>query len=176
MNTLQDLAAWLQQLDPILKAAGIVAAAAGGIWVWYQRYRDRTQVRIRKLRLAQGDTTTRKISFEAENIGTSVTSLEPSLSLTAYSPERRRQRYCFVIDEKDRQLPVHVTKQFTGTHNEVENRVMLFVWFMTFRIPLTRGHTVTVRIRNADFKPIGFWRFYIERLFFMAFGRVHPWK
>lgn len=174
MNTLQDLSSWLQQLDPLIKAVGIVAAAAGGIWVWHKRYRDRTQVRIRKLRLAQGDTTTRKISFEAENIGTSVTSLEPSLSLTAYSPERRRQRYCFVINEKDRQLPVLVSKQFIATHNEIENRVMLFVWFMTFRIPLTRSNTVTVRVRNADFKPIGFWRFHIARLFFLAFGPVHP--
>lgn len=171
MSFLNEITVQLKDYDLIFKAVAAVAAP-GGIWFWVDKYRNRIRIKVRAIRLPRGDTSTRGITFEAENISSVLTSFEPEFSLTGYSPERVKQTYTFMIDGTDRQLPPHVLKTILGTHNDVENRIMIFLWFMTFKLQLSRGRPVRIRLRNADFEQVGFFRFHWERLLFLCFGRL----
>lgn len=171
MSFLTEISAWLKDNDLLFKAV-VAIAAPGGIWFWIDKFRNRIRIKIRKLGFPLGDTSIRGITFEAENISSVLTSFEPEFLLVGYSPERKKQTYTFRFDGSDRQLPSHVSKQFLGWHNHAENRILLFLWFMTFRFPLSRGRNVTVRIRNSSFETVGFFRFHWERLLFCWFGKV----
>lgn len=171
MPFITDISAWLKDNDLLLKAI-VFLAAPGGIWFWIDKFRNRIRIKIRKLGFSLGDTSTRGIKFEAENISAVLTSFEPEFSLVGYSPERKKQTFTFRFDGADRQLPSHVSKQFLGWHNHAENRIMLFLWFMTFRFPLSSGRSVVVRIRNSNFETVGFLQFHWERLLFRCFGKV----
>lgn len=173
MFLLNEIALWLKDNDAAIKVLATVAAP-GGIWFWIDKFRNRIRIKVRKLGLPPGNTSIRGITFEAENVSSTITSFEPKFRLTGYSPERKRQTYTFTIDGNDRQLPSHVSKQILGWHNDAENKILLFLWFMTFELPLSRGRCVRVRIRirKSEFKPIGILRFHWERLLFLWFGKV----
>ena len=168
MSLLSEISLWLKDHDFVIAAI----AAPGGIWFWIDKFRNRIHIKVRKLGLPMGDTSVRAITFEAENVSSTLTSFEPKFMLIGYSPERKRQTYTFTIDGDDRQLPSHGSKKFIGWHDHSENRILLFLWFMTFQLPLTRGRCVRVRFRNSEFKPISFVRFHWEKLLFLWFGKV----
>jgi hypothetical protein len=171
MSLLDQISLWLQHNDLVVKLLAVLATP-GGIWFWIDKYRNRVRIRIRKLNLASGDTSVRRIAFEAENVSSVLTSLEPMFLLTGYSPERKKQTYQFTIEGNERQLPAYVLRQVVAGHNDKENRIMLCLWYMTFTVPLTRGGRVRVHIRNAEFKPIGLLRFHWERMCFLFLGKV----
>jgi len=171
MSLISELSLWLKDYDFAIKVIATVAAP-GGIWFWIDKYRNRIRIKVRKLGLPPGDTSIRGIAFEAENVSSTLTSFEPKFILTGYLPERKKQTYIFTIDGNDRQLPSHVSKQFTSWHNNMENRILLFLWFMTFELPLSRGRSVRVRVKNSEFKPIGFFKFHWQRLLFIWFGKL----
>ena len=170
MTITDEFVHWLQNID--VRKAVTAIAAPGGIWFWIDKYRNRIRITIRNLNLPTGDTSLRRIKFEAENVSGTLTSLEPTFLLTGYTPERKKQVYSFTIEGTDRQLPAHVPKQVVAIHNEMENRIMLFLWFTTFQVALTRGGRVRARFRNAEFKQIGFLRFQWERMLFVTLGKV----
>ena len=156
----------------ILKIVG-VALAPGGIWFWHEKYKNRVQIKVRKSDFAMGDKSLRGIEFKLENIGPMPIALEPKFQLIGYSPERQRQVYNFNIDTKiSRQLPQHIEHYVLAWHNDTGNRVMLFLWFMVFRLKLTNGKRLTIRIRNAHFQEIRFFKFHWERLRFLLLGRL----
>jgi len=171
MPLLDNLALWLQHYDTTIKVITALAAS-GGIWFWIDKYRNRIRIKVRSLNLPTGDTSLRAITFEAENISASLTSLEPTLTLTGYALKRGKQTYTFRIQGDDRQLPPHVTKQVVGFHNHPENRIMLFLWYMIFTLSLTKGSSVHLRYRNAEFERLSFLRFHWERLQYIFFGKV----
>ena len=171
MSLLTEISLLLKDNDLAIKALATIAAP-GGIWFWIDKFRNRICIKIRKLGFPRGDTSIRGITFEAENVSSTLTSFEPKFTLTGYSPERRKQTYTFTIDGADRQLPSHVSKQFVGWHNHAENRILIFLWFMTFQLPLSRGRCVRLRVRNSRFERIGFFRFHWERLLFIWFRRL----
>lgn len=171
MPFLTEISSWLKDNDLIIKAIATIGAP-GGIWFWIDKYRNRISIKIRRLNFPLDNTSLRGITFEAENVSSVLTSFEPEFTLVGYSPERRKQIYTFRFDGTDRQLPSHVSKQFLGWHNHAENRILLFLWFMTFRFPLSRGRYKNVRVRNSSFEPVGFLQFHWERLLFIWFGKV----
>ena len=156
----------------MLKTLGVLLAP-GGIWFWHEKYKNRVQIRLRRCGFAMGDKSLRGIEFQFENIGPKLVALEPRFQLIAYSPERHRQVYNFNIDAKiSRQLPQHIEQYVLAWHNDVENRILIFLWFMVFRLTLTNGKRLTIRIRNASFQEVGFFKFHWERILYLLFGRL----
>lgn len=171
MTFISLIESWLKEYDTLLKALGAIATP-GGIWIWFDKYRNRIRVRVHSLAFPPGDPIARTIVFEAENICDTLTSLEPTFTMTGLTPERVMRTYTFTIDGKDRQLSPHIPKQILAVHNNKENGRMLFLWYMTFTIPLTRGSTIKLRYRNANREILGFFRFHLERLQFKWVGKV----
>jgi hypothetical protein len=139
----------------------------GALYVWNS---NRIRARVRNFAAASVDA--RFISFEAENISGTKTSMEPVFTLVGYTPKRERETYAFTIENKDRALEPHKVTLFTAAHSAPQNRLIFFLWYMTFTMPLTRGRTVKLRFRNGEFKPIGLLPFYSGLLCFRWFGWV----
>ena len=172
MTLLAEIAQLFKDNDFTIKVITVVAAP-GGLWFYIDKFANRIRIKIRKLGFVSGDRTLRGIEFQAENISSSLTSVEPKFELKGYSTERSKQVFTFVIDAKqDRQLPPHVPKTFTALHSSRDNRVIHFLWFMTFSIPLSRGKTIRFRVRNADMQQIGWFRFQYERALFLLFDKI----
>jgi len=171
MPLFDDISLWLQRYDAVIKIV-LALAAPGGIWFWADKFRNRVRITIRQFTLAVVGPAARTVTFEIENVSSTLTSLEPIFVMTGFTPERAKQTYTFMLNGNDRQLPPHVSKQIVGIHNDQQNRIMLFLWYMTFTIRLTRGGTVRLRFRNAGFSPVGVLRFYWEQLWFVLLARV----
>lgn len=172
MPLLNEISLLLKDNDFAIKVITTIAAP-GGIWFYIDKFRNRIRVKVRQFGFPLGDTSTRGIIFEAENVSSTVTSFESQFTLTGYSPERKNQTYTFTFDiHSDRQLPSHVSKHFVGWHSHTENRSLPFLWFMTFQLPLSRGRCVRIHVRNSGFKQIAFFRFHWERLMFLWFGKI----
>ncbi len=72
---------------------------------------QRVRVLIRDVRLA--GSTMARIAFEAENVSSTMTSLEPTLRLTGYDvPDRKKVSYQFTVPGNARQLSPHTPAQF----------------------------------------------------------------
>ena len=171
MTTLADIAALLKDYDLPLKVIAAIAAP-GGIWFWIDKFRNRIRVKVRGLGFPRGDTSLRGLTFEAENISPTVTSFEPKFTVVGYTPMRKKLIYTFTLDGADRQLPPHESKQFIGWHPPTENDILAFLWFMTVRLPLSRGRVVRLRILNAELETMGFFQFYWQRFLYIRFGRL----
>lgn len=171
MPFLSEIATWFKDYDLAIKFIASIAAP-GGLWFLIDKFKNRIRIKIRRLGPQLGDISLLEIRFEAENVSSTLTSFEPEFTLVGHSPERKKQIYIFKFDGADRQLPSHVSKQFLGRHDQVESSNLMFLWFMTFRFPLSRGRHAKVRIRNANFEPVSFMRFHWERLLFLRFGKV----
>lgn len=171
MNAIDSIMQSLQQYDSTLKLLGAIAAP-GGIWFWIDKYRSRIRIKVRNFGLVRGDLSGRGISFELENVGNSNTSLEPIFSVSAYTPKRERQRFNFRIEGNERRLSPHDLLSVQGWHNGPENHAILFGWYMTFTLRLTRGRTVRLRVRNANFQQLGWMQFQWERVLFVLFGKL----
>lgn len=171
MSFSTEIAAWFKDNEVFFRVLATLAAP-GGIWFWIDRYRNRVRIKIRRLSLAEGRDRNPCVSFEAENIGSTLTSFEPEFSLVGYSAERKAVTFTFRFEGADRQLPPHAPKQFLGCRNYAGNGDLFFLWFMVFRFPLSGGRDARVRIRNGSFDPVGFFRFTWERFVFVRLGRV----
>lgn len=171
MTTFVEITALLNDYDAPLKIIAAVAAP-GGIWFWIDKFRNRIRVKVRRLAFAVGDTSLRGLTFEAENISPTVTSFEPEFTVVGYTPMRKKLAYTFTLDGADRQLPSYVSKQFIGWHPPTGNDILAFLWFMTIRLPLSRGRVVRIRVLNAELETMGFFRFYWQRLLWVRFGRL----
>lgn len=170
MSLLTEISLWLKENDLYIKAIATIAAP-GGIWFWIDKFRNRIRVKVRRLSLPPYSTSPCGITFEAENVSSNLTSFEPNFTMTGYSSERKKQTYTFRITD-DRQLPSHLPKGFFGWDDDAQKDSLLFLWFMTFQLPLSRGKRVSVRVRNVEFKQLSFFRFHWERLLFLWFGKV----
>lgn len=145
----------------------VLGPSGGGLLVtaWFKR----TRVRVRRLTLGSNP---RLLGFEAENIGDKRTSMEPSFKLVGYTPKRKRHTYAFNIANDDRALDPHTVKVFNASHSNPENRLIAFLWYMTFVMPLTKGKTIRIRFRDGSLKSTGFLPFYWGLLLFRLFGWV----
>ena len=113
--------------------------------------------------------------FEVENVSDKATSLDPTVTATYLSIKREPRTIIFDVREGDRNLAPFTPKQFTASARETQVG-RGHGWFRIYTFLPTRGRNRRVRIRNASLEPIGFWRFWIESLWFRATGQVRGGK
>lgn len=111
------------------------------------------------------------LQFEVENISDKTTSLEPTVSASYLTIKRQLNSILFDVRELDRNLPPFTPKQFNASARE-QQLGRGHGWFRCYVFTPSRGEVCYVRIRNASLEPIGFIRFWCERIWFLSFGRV----
>lgn len=115
------------------------------------------------------------LEFEVENIGDKTTSLNPTVTVRYLSIKKQSRTCIFDVRELDRNLAPFTPKQFAASAREAQAE-RGHGWFRTYTFVPTRGNQCRVRITNASLESIGFWRFWLELLWFRATGRVRVGK
>ena len=157
-----DLFSLLLEWDPALKVLGALAAP-GGLWFWFDKYRNRVRVKVRRAGFTQGDTSGRGLTLVVENVGSSATSAGPNLTVTGRSVHRHGFKLNYRLIVEHAKLPPLDAVEINATHNDPENRTLYWAWYFVIKVPLSRGRAIKVRCRNAEFEQLGFWRFHWER-------------
>ncbi len=145
-----------------------VIGGAGGVVYWWDRFRNRSRLRVRLLSETSATGSPAILRFEAQNLGSGPMSLEPVVVLTGYTPMKREPRlYYFAIAQTtDRSLPPHSPRTFDATSPTDDEGAMGFLWYRQYTFSATRGRTRRVLTRYVDGPLIPAWRFRIERLLF----------
>jgi len=146
----------------------------GGVWYWVCQWRDRIRIRLRLIKTGSfisEDLFDRcaYIKCEVENLGSRQTSLDPTVTLKAYTPKRVFQRYEGKIVESDRDLPSHNPKIFTADFNTGD--IYEHLLFRTYTFHLTRGLSKSIRVRSAALERVGVFRFRYELICFTWFAK-----
>ena len=145
----------------------------GGCWFWFEKWLERIRLRVRLLNHAfdlPGDNVEATIEFEAVNLGKSSTSLEPFITCTGYTPERKRVSGQLSIVEPERLLVPHSTRRLTAT-GRLDARYPFWL-FKTFRISPNRGSDRVLRTRSNPRETIGWLRYELELTLFLWFGAL----
>ena len=161
-----DLPALLSEWDQALKVIGALAAP-GGLWFWFDKYRNRVRLRPRRAGFTHGDTSGRGLTLVVENVGSMATSTGPSLTVTGRDVKRKVFQLNYRLLGEHAKLPPLDVVELNATHGDPENRTLFWAWYFVIKVPLTRGSTLKIRVRNAEFQQLGFWRFHWERLRFL---------
>jgi len=166
-----DFSALLTDWDPLFKILGALAAP-GGLWFWYDKFRNRVRLKIRSAGLTPGDTSGRGLTLSVENVGSVATSTGPHITVVGHDLKRQAFRLNYRLIGQHAKLPPLDVVELTATHAHPENRTLLWAWYFTIKIPLSRGRTVAIRVRNAQFERLGFCRFHWERFLFFCLKRI----
>ena len=148
--------------------------------------RNRARVRVRVLEeqfFSQGPP---GLKFEAENLGTTITSIEPSVWFFGFLPRPKGERPAdgtklvpysieFRIEESaQRTLPPSTPITFTALNRLKAGRELSdklgHMFFKTYTFAFTRGRKTKVRIRSADKVRLSLGRYVWERLKFALRG------
>ena len=141
---------------------------SGGLLYWWDRFRSRPRVRFYRLKdvfHVPGSGDYAQIRFEAENVGSEPTSLEPTVAVVAYTTHARPYSLRYRIAFADRSLPSHVPKEFTAVA-ELKADSLPFLWFRSYLFVPTRGRAIRVRVRNVAGKRLSRYRYVLELLYF----------
>jgi hypothetical protein len=169
VSWLTDLAGYIAD-DPIRLLT--LLGGSGGALYWFDRIRNRTRVKVRLLRERFTEDSDASVEFEITNVGQDPTSLEPTFVMTGFTPKGARRSIIFDVESQDRHLPPHVQKRITAV--APRDPVLVFLWFKTYRILLTRGASARLRIDMANGEPLSRTGYYLGLLRFRLFGRVRP--
>ena len=161
-----DLPALLRDWDPALKVLGALAAP-GGLWFWFDKYRNRVHIKIRRAGFTRGDTSGRGITLVVENVGSTATSTGPNLTIKGRNLKREAFKLNYRLLGDHAKLPPLEVVELNATHGDPENRTLIWAWYFVVKVPLSRGRSVKIRVRNAEFQQLGFWRFHWERFRFV---------
>jgi hypothetical protein len=152
----------------------IVGLGIPAVLVWcIKEYRSRVRIEIRSFHFAFTDTNeARSVSFYAVNTSDRLTAFLSAFTMNGITPKGNRQSYRFTfsplpLQQLDLKLPPHEERQFLATHGEIKKENLLFLWYLNFGLPLTKGFPAKVRIRNAYLNRLDFVRFHFERLVFL---------
>jgi hypothetical protein len=149
-------------------------------------YRNRARVRVQLLEEQFYLQKSPGLKFEVENLGTTVTSIEPIVRFDGFLPRPKGERFVdgiklvpyrldFKIDENaHRTLPPSTPVTFTVVNRlsagrELSDRLG-FMFFKTYVFTFTKGRKVKVRIRSADHVRLSWTRYVFERLHFALRG------
>jgi hypothetical protein len=155
----------------------------GGLLYWYDRYQNRSRIKIRLHSLGLvPDTSDQKkhIIFEAENFGTAPVSLEPYVLLKGVVPVEVRikpnrrlywSRYNYKIETSDRYLAPHQPKRFQASC-DCNDAATPFLWLMTFIFLPTRGRPRRIRVRSASGFTLSYLRYIYELTLFTGFNKL----
>jgi hypothetical protein len=149
----------------------------------FNMWRNRVRVNVRVLSHHEISGDLRSIlRFEAENIGSSPTSIEPRIKFSGFLPRplartsyrRRMPRFSFelFIDGTNRTLQPHVPVQFEARS---QNRTYVldrlgFMFFKTYTFSFTRGRKSNVRIYSAEGDRINFFQYWGGRFLVAVLG------
>ena len=167
MTTLIALYAGLEPYTKVIVWVLGLLAPTGGLWKWWSVYKGRVHAKVRDFGPAA--LKSNFVRFDIENLGKVPTSLELTFTMTGYSPKKQKLKYSFRIEDKSRILQPHVERTFLAAHATPQQTDILFLWYTTWKIKLTHGQPITLRFRNAEFVPIGFFRLQWELLAFRHF-------
>lgn len=160
-----------------------VIGGTGGLLYWYDRYQNRSRIKIRlhALGLVPNSSDKKKhIIFEAENFGASPVSLEPYVLLKGIVPVEVRlkpnrrlfwSKYSYKIETSERYLPPHQPKRFQASSDH-DDAASPFLWLMTFTFLATKGRPHRIRIRSADGCRLSYLRYIYELAIFTAFNKL----
>ncbi|VVS91962.1 hypothetical protein [Desulfoluna spongiiphila] len=152
---------------------------AGGIHFWISKWTDRIRIKIRNVNsdsfITEGMEEHSYFKCEIENIGGRVTSLEPTVKLTAYSVKGKLKKYEGKITELDRDLPPHKAKYLTVDF-PVKYEEYVFLVFRTYNFRLTRGFSNSLNVWSASDRIIGRLRFYCNLILFLLFKKYNEPK
>jgi hypothetical protein len=162
-----DLFSLLRDWDPALKVLGALAAP-GGLWFWFDKYRNRIRIKVLCARFTQGDTSGRGLTLVVENVGSSSTSAGPNLTVTGRDKYRHVLKLNYRLIVKHVKLPPLDTVEIHATHNDPGSETLFWAWYFVIKVPLSRGRAIKVRCRNAKFEQLGFWHFHWERFRFIC--------
>lgn len=145
-------------LKPLhLRLLTVLGGSAGLAYLF--RYRTRLRVRI-----VQELPIPPTLSFEAENLGASPMSLNPTVTLTGWVLSNNL-KIVFEVKEQDRSLPSHVPRRFkAGSTASTAEHVML--WYRTYHFSPTKGRTRRLRLRYIDGPKLSLLRFMLELAIF----------
>jgi len=156
--------------DP-LKIVYLVGGT-GGLWYWINQWRDRIRIRVRlrseTFELKESPNLEVVAIYEIENIGGQITSVEPSVRVSGYTPRKDRMKISFEIEGLERDLPPFKPKIFHATFTVPAKYP--FLLFRTYTFRATRGSGKKVRVWSANRRNIDFLRFHFELIRFMIFG------
>jgi len=143
---------------------------------------NRVRMAVRNVQDCSRDTL--KVSFEAEHLGRSPTSIQKVITLRCYLPrpvgdkrhwKPRLHKYEFAlkVEESERSIPPSSPKEF-----EVEKKLsstdvlasIVFTFFRTYTFSSTHGRKRRVRIRSASGVQLSALRYFMELTLFRMFG------
>jgi hypothetical protein len=126
-------------------------------------WRNRVRVKVRVLSRHKTVDLTNILHFEAENLGSTSTSIKPQITFsgflprplarTSYGRKMRRFDFEFAIDGTNRTLQPHVPVRFEARSQNTKTYVLErlgFMFFNTYTFSFTRSRTRKVRIYSAD--------------------------
>lgn len=142
-----------------------------GIWYWINQWCDRICIRVR----IHSETFDIKeppnlevTGVEIENIDSRVTSLEPTVIVSGYTPKKECEHSSFEVKDLERDLPPFKPKLFRAVYKVPAT--YSFLLFRTYTFRLTRGSGKRLRVWSASKRNIGVIRFHYELLRFKMFG------
>jgi hypothetical protein len=150
-------------------------------------YRNRARIRVRVLQEERPySEKSPGIKFEVENLGSTITSIEPTVRFHGFLPRPKGERSTegikmvpyrieFEIDQgEQRTLPPSTPITFTALNRFNAGRELKdklgFMFFKTYTFTFTKGGTVNVRIRSADHVVLSWKRYIFERFDFALRG------
>jgi hypothetical protein len=154
----------------------------------FNLWRNRVRVKVRVISHHEKEDLTSILRFEAENIGSSPTSMEPRITFSGFLPRplaktsgrRRMPWFAFelILTGTNRTLQPHVPVQFEARSRNTNTYVLErrgFMFFKTYTFSFTRGRTTRVRIYSADGDRINFFQYWGGR-FRVAVLEVHGFR
>lgn len=164
---MEGLFSWLAE-DPIRTLT--LVGGSGGLIYWLERLWSCARIKVRILR---EDTTPEdpRVQFEAQNLGMSPISLEPSVVLVGYTPKARRHVIHFAVDPgPGRSLPPHVPQSLMASAPPDPDALIGFLWYRKYTFSATRGRPRHVRLRHLNGPRLSALRFLVELCLFRI-----PW-
>jgi hypothetical protein len=111
------------------------------------------------------------LKFEVENIRNKTTSLSPTVNAHFLSIKGEREAATFDVREQNRTLPPFVPKVFFASARRAQPKRQ-YALFRVYVFSPTKGRTHRAYVRDASLEQIGFFRFWIEKLWFLRTGQV----
>lgn len=149
-----------------------ILGGSGGIIYWWDRWRNRPQIRVRLLNeefnSIDEDTLEITTTFEVENLG-DLTSLEPNVEFSGYTPRQEKKNIIQPIVENDRSLPAHTAKIFTLRIRETGKYPFLLLRTYVFKV--TRGKGKRIQIWSESGNKIGSLHYVYALFMFKWFGK-----
>ncbi len=138
-----------------------ILSSPGGIWFIWDKFRNRLRIEVRNLTLYENDPSIRQVSFELENVSNSVKSIKPKFRLTGYYKGEKRI-YDFSFDNCDRRLEPCKPRVLVSRHENFNNELIVFLWFLRFDFKLSNGHKFSKYYLNGELEELS----YIKYLYF----------